>query len=347
MVKDIVPELLNNIEQSFDLKINESDIIKQKLKMLADKKATYEDASDYAIEVGEILSSVFKEQVTADVLPDGKMYFNIADRVLTPSMKQNHELISNYASNVQEILNEQAGIRIKSQNLPVNDDRIKGIVDRISNESHFDDIKWILGEPIVQFSQSVVDELLQNNLKFHYDSGLQPYIERTISGHKPCPWCRALAGRYRYPDEVPDDVYRRHSHCRCKVTYLPNKNSKKVQDVHSKQWHAKQRSDIIEERKGNKNILSKIIPNPKILEEYTPNQIYEKLRKEGYEIKPLKRGSLKNIDYKDGGGFKVNFEDGGLFQYHPEKKSHHGSAYYKISTGTKGVSRYDLDGNEK
>ena len=64
-------------------------------------------------------------------------------------------------------------------------------------------------------------------------------------------------------------------------------------------------------------------------------------------MKPLKQGSLKNISLEDGGGYKVNFEDGGLFQYHPAKGSHHKGAYYKISTGKGGVHRYDLDGKEK
>ena len=68
---------------------------------------------------------------------------------------------------------------------------------------------------------------------------------------------------------------------------------------------------------------------------------------EGYEVKPLKNGSLKNVPFEEGGGYKVNFSDGGLFQYHPAKKSHHGGAYYKISTGKGGIKRYELDGTEK
>lgn len=67
----------------------------------------------------------------------------------------------------------------------------------------------------------------------------------------------------------------------------------------------------------------------------------------GFEIKPLARGSLRGLLFEEGGGFKINFEDGGLLQYHPETKSHHGGAYYKISTGKGGTHRYGLDGKEK
>ncbi len=63
-------------------------------------------------------------------------------------------------------------------------------------------------------------------------------------------------------------------------------------------------------------------------------------------VKALARGSLKGVTFESGGGFKVNFGGDGVFQYHPEKKSHHGGAYYKISTGKGGTKRYDLEGNE-
>ena len=44
---------------------------------------------------------------------------------------------------------------------------------------------------------------------------------------------------------------------------------------------------------------------------------------------------------------KINFGGDGILQYHPTKKSHHGGAYYKISTGKGGTKRYELDGTEK
>ena len=51
--------------------------------------------------------------------------------------------------------------------------------------------------------------------------------------------------------------------------------------------------------------------------------------------------------YLEWRGYKVNFDDGGLFQYHPAYRSHHDGAYYKISTGKGGTKWYELDGTEK
>ena len=58
------------------------------------------------------------------------------------------------------------------------------------------------------------------------------------------------------------------------------------------------------------------------------------------------QGQLKDIPYEAGGGYRVNFSDGGLFQYHPNEHSHHGGAYYKISTGKGGIRHYDINGRE-
>ena len=68
--------------------------------------------------------------------------------------------------------------------------------------------------------------------------------------------------------------------------------------------------------------------------------------KAGYDVKPMSSGNLKGIKFENGGGYKVNFGGDGIIMYHPEKRSHHGGAYYKISTGKGGIHRYDTKGNE-
>lgn len=96
----------------------------------------------------------------------------------------------------------------------------------------------------------------------------------------------------------------------------------------------------------NDPVVKRILENPKILELTTPKQLRDILISEGYEVKPLNRGNFKGIDFEYGGGYKVNFDGNGLLSYHPEERSHHKGAYYKMGTAEKGVHRYDIDGNE-
>lgn len=234
MDKDIVPELLEVIAEEFEQRIHQSITLKNAIKMLENKKATYLDAHDFAIEAGEILSDILQTKITADILPDGKMYYNIADRILNTMLAKNYELISNFVSDVQTELNQNARLRLKGKKPELNQNRINGFIERLTDEENFEAIKWLLDDPIINFSQSIVDDGVKVNTKFHEKAGLSPKITRRVVGHA-CDWCKNLAGTYNY-SETPADVYRRHERCRCTVDYNPGDGRK--QDVWSKSWRS-------------------------------------------------------------------------------------------------------------
>lgn len=225
-------------------------------------KATYSEAHDYAIETGKILSQSYQDNLNESDLPDGRMYYNIAQRVIEPTMENNYELISQISTQVQENLNKQAKIKIKSQKPALDKSRIQGIVDRVSNEEKFNQIKWILDEPIVNFSQHIVDESIRLNADFQANAGLNAQIVRQANVGA-CEWCQKLAGHYTYGHE-PKDVYRRHSHCRCKTEYDPRDGRR--QDVWSKKWNDEEEKSKIEERiEFSKTNLDKTITNENIV----------------------------------------------------------------------------------
>lgn len=231
---DISIGLLKGIKKSFSSGVEDSKTINDLLKKLDDKKADYEDAQKYAIEVGELLSKSFAENIDSASLPNGRMYYNIAKKVVDPELKEGFEKVSDYSTKVQKILNEDAKIGLKVQKPEYNQARSNGIVRKLADAESYDDVSWVLQDPVVNFNQSVVDDTIKVNAEAHYKAGLHPKITRKVAG-KACDWCMNLAGTYEYPDNVPDEVYHRHKHCRCVVTYNPG-NGKVVQDVHTKKW---------------------------------------------------------------------------------------------------------------
>lgn len=244
---DIAPELLKIIQQRYRERINESDILNEIGKCVADGNITYENANEAAQEVGKILSETYRECLSAEMLPDGKMYYNIADRVIGNTMTEAHDYISDITERAQNIANEHVGIGLKAVRPEMNQDRIDGIVNRVSNADNYDDIAWILDAPVRTFCQSIVDDFVKANAEFQGKSGLKPKIIRKTSG-KCCEWCSRLAGAYMYPD-VPKDVYRRHNNCNCTVEYDPG-SGKKYQDVWSKTWRYQKDKDRINELKA-------------------------------------------------------------------------------------------------
>lgn len=233
MATDIVPELLEKIQRDFNTAIRNNEKLQRIHEMIENGTATYEQAYEYAQEVGEALATTFERHIKSDVLPDGHMYFNIADRILNPTLQNNHIIVAAVSAEIQELLNRQAGLGLRGIEAPLNQHRIKSIIERVVAEEVFDDVEWMLAEPIVNFTQSVVDDTIQANAEFQYESGLYPKIIRIVRGSEPCDWCKSLGGVYKYPD-VPEDVYKRHDRCRCVVEYDPG--DARRQNIWTKEW---------------------------------------------------------------------------------------------------------------
>lgn len=160
-------------------------------------------------------------------------------------MENNYSLTADTSMQVQDIINKASGIGIKAVKLELNQDRINGIVNIISGSERFDDVAYMFGEVIVNFTQSVVNEAVRANADFQYEAGLSPKIRRTVRGNC-CEWCARLAGTYEYEDvkSTGNPVFQRHKYCRCLVEF--DEGEGKVQNVHTKKWS---KSDDIEERK--------------------------------------------------------------------------------------------------
>ncbi len=226
--EDIVPKLLEKIKKDFQKKIEDNEIIAN----FDPLKSDYMDLNVYSQNIGSKLSDVLVENITKDVLPEGKMYFNIADRLITPMLKIDHNLVTTPAVELQTNMNHKVGLNIKGQKPEFNESRSKGLVDKIISYEDFDDAKWLLKEPIVNFSQSIVDDCVKANVEFQAKAGIKAVVERIAMGGT-CEYCAKLAGRYTYPN-VPDGVYSRHRACRCFVVYNPGDG--KRQNVHTKKW---------------------------------------------------------------------------------------------------------------
>ena len=293
MNKDIVPELLEKIQSEFKNKSEKSKVLKKKILALKAGKATHLDSNEFAIEVGNILADVFKNEITEDVLPDNKMYYNIAKRLIEPNMKNNFDIVSDYSKEVQEVLNKESNISLNAIKPELNQDRIDGIVNKISEYDDFEEGKWLLEEPIKNFTQSIVDDTIKTNADFQYKSGLTPKIVRKEVGNC-CDWCKEVVGVYEYPD-VPKDVYRRHRFCRCAVDYLPG-NGKK-QDVWSKRW-----IDFDDEEAQGRIKFSKVFTGASGAKNYFRDESndylfdYEYIRKDKHAY--LMYDSIKNSNQK-------------------------------------------------
>lgn len=242
---DIAPQLLQEVQTAFSENFRKNKRIASVYAKIRKGNATFKDAENFASETGKALSAAYGACISSDVLPDGKMYYNIAERVLGPTLAQNFALATKVAGMVQENLNEQANIGMKAVLPALVQDKVDGFLNRISSEDSFDDVKWILGAPVETFTQSAVDDTIRENAELQYKAGLRPKIVRTCTS-RCCEWCEEIAGTYYYPD-VPKYVFRRHNNCDCVVEYYPGDGHK--QNVWSKSWSIAGKDDILNKQK--------------------------------------------------------------------------------------------------
>lgn len=124
--------------------------------------------------------------------------------------------------------------------------------------------------------QSFYDHYVEANVRFRSRLGMKAVIIRRQLGHC-CDWCASLAGIYD-PSNAPDDIYRRHSNCRCLVTY---KTQDGYQDVWNKKIYQTQRDARIEKIQSFISYIDRIKNSFPNYEDVTKEYLKNSNRKKG------------------------------------------------------------------
>lgn len=232
---DIGAELLEKIRTEFRKSCKADKYIQSVLKKIEGGTAKMEEVALLSKRLGLRALQAIGAYVNASALPDGKMYYNIADTILTGVLKDNYDVINSAAAECQKALDSQVGINITPQQAEFPTERVQAVVNAASVPDIAEDkIIRRMTAPAQNITESFYNDYVQKNVKFRSDAGLDCYIIRNDHGGC-CKWCSKLAGKYHYPEDVPKDVYRRHDNCGCTVTYL---NGRKAQNVWSKtKWN--------------------------------------------------------------------------------------------------------------
>ena len=231
-MSDIAPDILESVRKEFVRLYNASPELKTLYAKVQSGKATYIDADRFARVLGDLLSLSLSHNITEDILPDGKLYWNIAKSVIEPFLSDGYKIMVDYNSAVQTLLNASSDVKIQVIVPKLNTVKVDGIITKLSNADNFREVQWLLADPsyMQTFCNAIVDDFVRENADFQYESGYNPVIIRTMHG-KGCDWCANLAGTYEYTKGMDRTVFQRHRDCECTVEY---KCGKFTQNVYNK-----------------------------------------------------------------------------------------------------------------
>lgn len=215
-MEDVSPKLLERVQKTFD-EICTKDKQLEKLKEAA---RDYEGLDLYAERLGDNLARAFRV-IGAEDLPKGRMYYNIADKVVRPLLEDNWNTVVQAGIEVQKGINAAAGIGLKPIIPKPESDRIYSLTFKISEYENFADAQWLLGEPVTNIIMRAADAMAEGNALFQHNAGVETRFTRNVR-YKCCDWCAERAGTWTYFD-MPDDFWGRHEHCRCTIDYKPEK----------------------------------------------------------------------------------------------------------------------------
>lgn len=253
--EDIVPALYKEILDEFNNLVGNDSEIKNFAKKLDKGTATQDEASKYARRLGDHASKALIDNLIEDKMPDGKVYWNIADRTVKPLLQVVNKLVNEAMTEIISRQYKSQRIGIKPVDAPFPENRVNKILNKLvsgpptdgEGEATDELEKKILGEPVSNTSQSMCDDCVSVNASMAYNAGLKAQIIRTTDG-KCCEWCNSLAGVYDYADlDKNAEVFHRHNHCGCTVTY---KCGKTYQNAHSKQILSENEAAKVEEGKA-------------------------------------------------------------------------------------------------
>lgn len=229
MAEDIAPALLSKVQKAFKLGLEKRGIgdVKAVKELASQKKVRIHD---YAVKVGDALSEAYGKVITVDVLPDGTFYYNIAEKVVKPTIGEAYDLVSEVADQCQLAQNQAIGLGLKPIRPPIETERLDGLIDAMTS-GWFEDAQEYMNEPVKNIVNHFADRHLEKNAEFLTNSGVSTLIIRTAETGC-CKWCSQRAGTYEdYEEAQFNEAFARHEGCRCTLEISSSRGRGKMRAI--------------------------------------------------------------------------------------------------------------------
>jgi hypothetical protein len=241
-MEDVAPELYSEIQKLYTQAVRSDSKIMGIVRRVKEGKGTQSDLRVMSERLGKHASDALKQVLKVDRLPDGKMYWNIAEKTIKPTLEQMHSTVNAVASLEKRAEDVKHGIKLALKTGGDPSWRINEVMNFAANSVTQTELTNALTEPVKTAVLAFLDDFEKVNAKTRADAGIKQYVIREYDGvgldhNRTCNWCVERAGTWTYEDAEANGVFERHPGCGCTIEVLYEDGFAAIQkDWHHNEW---------------------------------------------------------------------------------------------------------------
>lgn len=219
---DIAPELYKRIAKDFNEKVAASEVL-DGLVLKIKRSGTQSDVTEYAEVLGEIASHVMKRHLKLSELPNETLYWNIAQRIISPVLTNVYEKVNGQSIIQMRRADVSRGLSLGIAKGMEPESRIKQVLEFAVNCGTQEELDNALSDPVITVARKFQDDFLKVNAEIRTNMGFNPVVIRKYDGKglhggkTPCTWCISREGTYDYKTARSQGAFQRHPGCGCYI----------------------------------------------------------------------------------------------------------------------------------
>lgn len=190
-----------------------------RLKALAEKAWSYEDAHKFADEAANMLCDVLKLY-----MDPATVTYDDAVRIFEATMQKNYSEVTKVCAKVQRGMYRNAGVGLNALTPEFNADKARGLATVVTESEEITDD--YLRNLVKNNALGVVDDMIRINSQASENVGLFVHIVRRYDdvglhgGKDVCQWCMDREGEWdNYQEALAAGAFERHPGCGCMIDY--------------------------------------------------------------------------------------------------------------------------------
>lgn len=228
---DVVDDLLPLIQDAFDTAVRRDAGLRKLQDVITSGKGTYSNVYTYALMLTRHCANTLLRYIKEENLPNGRLYYNIARRLLSPQLRSLSNMLGAACEDVQLAMNQKLGMMLNPITADFDTERADNLAMYVSGLETIEMARTAIGADVENFGLHYVDESIRKNVEFFGESGVSVKVQR-IAHSTACEYCLGLAGTYDY-DEVRrgSEIWSRHRGCKCTIVFNPTRQGSRDRQI--------------------------------------------------------------------------------------------------------------------